>query len=87
VDDTGRVAFWWLRSPGANARYAAFIYGDEADDMDHGDIDVSGGGSSGGDSSDDDNGDGKEWDGHMHFDGSGLTNKMGVRPALWLRTE
>lgn len=79
MDDTGRVASWWLRSPGANERYAAHVYGDVDDNMDHGDIAVDGniGVDMDGDES---------FDGHMNYNNPGyLTHAKGVRPALWLR--
>lgn len=74
VDNTGVVVHWWLRSPGANKRIAAIVYGkDKNDEFDHGDISVCGAGGA--------------WiDGHMVFDegSGGLTCEHGVRPALWI---
>lgn len=74
VDDTGCVAHWWLRTAGAETRYAAMVYGkDKNDEFDHGDICVCG--------------EGAAWiDGHMVFDkgSGGLAAENGVRPALWI---
>jgi len=99
VDDTGKIVFWRLRSPGANARYAAVVFGDEVEDAFEccGDIDMSGSHSSkyenddgaieNSESEDSSKSDGGEWDGHMAYDGENVTAKIGIRPVLWLRTE
>lgn len=80
VDNSGTVVHWLLRSPGANNRLAALVYGmDLRDPFDHGDISISGEG-------------GNMIDGHMVYDDSiyddsiWLTVKYGIRPALWLKT-
>lgn len=81
VDDTETVVDWLLRSPGANGRVAAMVYGlDLRDPFDHGDISVCGGC-------------GALIDGHMIFDDSAYhgekwsTKEYGIRPALWISTE
>lgn len=78
VDDTETVVDWLLRSPGANGRVAAMVYGlDLRDPFDHGDISICGGC-------------GTLIDGHMIFDDSiyhgdrWTTAEYGIRPALWL---
>jgi len=82
VDDTGMVAFWRLRSPGANGRLVAMVMGNCGDEFDHGGIGVAGGG---GDLTP---------DRHFVFDTVDVltasdenSNINGVRPALWLRAQ
>jgi hypothetical protein len=81
VDGSGMVAFWRLRSPGANGHLAAMVMGNCGDEFDHGGIGIAGGG---GDLTPDK---------HFVFDTSdvltvsdGESNINGIRPALWLRT-
>jgi hypothetical protein len=72
VDEDGIVCNYWLRSPGSNERCATNVMGFCGDGYDQGGIMVSG------------NCD--LVDGHFQFDGDGgLTNAIGVRPALWLK--
>lgn len=73
VDDAGRVFTWSLRSPGGNNRLVAAVLGSDCEDeFDHGDINISGGG--------------ELEDGFITHDDPGyLSNKYGIRPALWLR--
>ncbi|MCL1787310.1 MAG: DUF6273 domain-containing protein [Defluviitaleaceae bacterium] len=75
VNDTGMVAGWALRSPGANERLVANVMGNCGDEFDHGEICIAGGG-------------GDIADGHFVFDTVDLLQAMkpcGFRPALWLR--
>ena len=78
VDGSGMVVTWYLRSPGANGRLAAFVMGNCGDEFDHGAICVSGGGAD-------------IVDGHFVFDTTDLLQVIkdtnGIRPALWLRGE
>ena len=80
VDDSGMVAFWRLRSPGANGRLVAMVMGNCGDEFDHGGVGIAGGGGD------------LTLDKHFVFDTSdvltvsnGESNINGVRPALWLR--
>lgn len=79
VNDFGMIVEWRLRSPGANGRLVADVMGNCGDEFEHGGICVSGGG---GDISP---------DGHFIFNTSDilavLSDRNGVRPALWLRIE
>ena len=77
VDDSGMIVGWRLRSSGANGRLVAFVMGNCGDEIEHGGVNVSGGG-------------GDMQDGNFIFDTSDVLDVMkntnGVRPTLWLRT-